>query len=193
MSCICERIRELLAAWPVLSAFYTAYCSSLHCVDGPRAFVGTAFSWPIASACFTQFQLTLQPSSRPNLHVRPTRHLFRSACRSLQAQPVQDWLRAACRRAAEGDTLDLPDGLTAADWACVREQASGAAARGMSMVEGSGAGVYAVQWPSWVVGGDCPSKRVQLGRKKPQFCVAILFPLGLSVANKGSLSTKPCL
>lgn len=47
------------------------------------------------------------------------------ACESpLQAQPVQDWLRAACRRAAEGDVLDLPDGLTAADWACVREQAS---------------------------------------------------------------------
>ncbi|KAL4430372.1 hypothetical protein ABPG77_002178 [Micractinium sp. CCAP 211/92] len=40
-----------------------------------------------------------------------------------KAQPVQDWLRAACQRAAEGDTLDLPDGLTAADWACVREQA----------------------------------------------------------------------
>ncbi|KAL4419888.1 hypothetical protein ABPG75_006986 [Micractinium tetrahymenae] len=40
-----------------------------------------------------------------------------------KAQPVQDWLRAACRQAAEGDPLDLPDGLTAADWACVREQA----------------------------------------------------------------------
>ena len=40
-----------------------------------------------------------------------------------QAQPVQDWLRAACARAAAGDALDLPDGLTAADWACVREQA----------------------------------------------------------------------
>ena len=42
--------------------------------------------------------------------------------RTLQAQPVQEWLRAACERAAADDSLDLPDGLTAADWACVREQ-----------------------------------------------------------------------
>lgn len=35
---------------------------------------------------------------------------------------MQDWLRAACERAAADDSLDLPDGLTAADWACVREQ-----------------------------------------------------------------------
>ncbi|GAB4815863.1 hypothetical protein N2152v2_002909 [Parachlorella kessleri] len=38
-----------------------------------------------------------------------------------KAQPVQEWLKAACRRAVEG--RDLPDGITAADWACVREQA----------------------------------------------------------------------
>jgi len=44
---------------------------------------------------------------------------------ALQAQPVQEWLRAACERAAADDSLDLPDGLTAADWACVREQVSG--------------------------------------------------------------------
>ena len=41
---------------------------------------------------------------------------------NLQAQPVQEWLRAACEQAAGDDSLDLPDGLTAADWACVREQ-----------------------------------------------------------------------
>ncbi|GAB4815862.1 hypothetical protein N2152v2_002908 [Parachlorella kessleri] len=38
-----------------------------------------------------------------------------------KAQPVQEWLKAACRRAVEG--RGLPDGITAADWACVREQA----------------------------------------------------------------------
>lgn len=38
----------------------------------------------------------------------------------LQAQPILEWLKAACRRALSGD--DLPGGITAADWACVREQ-----------------------------------------------------------------------
>lgn len=40
---------------------------------------------------------------------------------------MQEWLRAACKRAAADDSLDLPDGLTAADWACVREQVGGGA------------------------------------------------------------------
>ena len=56
--------------------------------------------------------------------------LMHPSNRTLQAQPVQEWLRAACERAAADDSLDLPDGLTAADWACVREQVGGWVAGG---------------------------------------------------------------
>lgn len=42
---------------------------------------------------------------------------------SLQAQPIQDWLLAGCRRAATAPPEQLPDGLSAADWACVRREA----------------------------------------------------------------------
>ncbi|EFN53652.1 hypothetical protein CHLNCDRAFT_136380 [Chlorella variabilis] len=40
-----------------------------------------------------------------------------------KAQPIQDWLRSACLHAATAPPSELPDGLAAADWACVREQA----------------------------------------------------------------------
>ncbi|KAI3425283.1 hypothetical protein D9Q98_009050 [Chlorella vulgaris] len=39
-----------------------------------------------------------------------------------KAQPIQDWLRSACLHAATAPPSELPDGLAAADWACVREQ-----------------------------------------------------------------------
>lgn len=67
---------------------------------------------------------SLQPSPEPARRAVSPAHVPLTAGSTPQAQPIQDWLRTACLRAAEGDSLDLPDGLTAADWACVRAQAS---------------------------------------------------------------------
>lgn len=74
------------------------------CVGGVEAWL--AVCSPAAGT------LTAPPLARP-----PTR------TQSQQAAPIQDWLRAACLRAARAPPAELPDGLTAADWAAVRQQA----------------------------------------------------------------------
>ena len=65
-------------------------------------------------------------SINPCIHASragPALPLPRPTSLSPQAQPIQDWLRSACLHAATAPPSELPDGLAAADWACVREQA----------------------------------------------------------------------
>jgi hypothetical protein len=125
----CLRGRQTAAAAPAWGTCWTSGWSGSTCCGrwAPWVWVGA----PGGQACglisllpvsVSHFSICIRhPRSHPPACPWHPHCPLPCPAPSLQAQPIQDWLCSAARRAASGQ--DLPDSLTAADWACVRDQA----------------------------------------------------------------------